>query len=169
MGRPGNVEVIDRDTGEVLVPGMFVYIAGRKKVKEGFFMGFLGAFELLAKDEELRGQPLAVLLYLFARLDWENHIAVSQSDIATALNMGRNRVSESMAKLVKKGILDSGPKLGRSSSYRLNPHYGWRGSVVNLEKARKVHLQMVVDNSAAAAADAVRDTLTRDMFDGVVK
>jgi len=126
-------------------------------------MGFLGAFELLAKDEDLRGQPLAVLLYLFARLDWENHIAVSQVDVAGALNMRRSRVSEAMAKLVAKGILDPGPKLGRSASYRLNPHYGWRGSVVNLEKARRQHLKMVVDNAAAGAAEAVRDTLTRDM------
>lgn len=165
-GRMANLEVIDKVSGEVVQPGMFVYVTGRKKIKEGFFMGFLEAFELMAKDADLRGQPMAVLMYLFAKLDWENHIAVSQADVADALSMRRNRVSESMAVLLRKRIIESGPKLGRSVSYRLNPHYGWRGSVVNLEKARAEHLKLVVDRSVAAAGEAVRDTLTRDMFGG---
>jgi len=169
-GRMAKLEVIDRTSGEVMQPGMFVYVTGRKKIKEGFFMGFLESFEHIAKDPDLSGQPTRVFMYLLSKLDWENHIALVQADVAEGLGIGRNKVSEAMALLVRKGIVLQGPKLGRSASYRLNPHYGWRGSVSNLEKARAEHLRLVVDRSAAAAAsaaaDAVRDTLTLDMFEG---
>lgn len=160
-----NLRVVDTGSGEVLADGMFVYVSARKRTKERFFMGFMEAFEGLAADKALRGAPLTVFTFLLSRLDWENYIAVQQQDIAAKLDMHRVSVTKALGVLVKKGVLLRGPDLGRSASFRLNPHYGWRGSIVNLEEARRAHVKLAIDNSVSAAADALRDTLTRDMFE----
>jgi hypothetical protein len=46
-------------------------------------------------------------------------------------------VSQAIKKLVDKGVLEKGPKLGRSCSYRINLFYAWKGKTSNREKARK--------------------------------
>lgn len=142
------LRVTDTSTGEVLADGMFVFVAGRKRTKERFFMGFMSSFEELAKDEQLAGAPLRVFTFLMGRLDWENYIAVQQVDIAADLKMHRVSVTKALGLLVSKGVLLKGPSLGRSASYRLNPHYGWRGSITNLEAARRSHLRVAIDNSS---------------------
>lgn len=138
-----NVAMVDQDTGELLPGGVLVYVQHRAKIKEGWFMGFQAGFLELAKDEQLRGQPLVVLLALFAKLDFENFIAVSQADLARELNLGRNRVSEAMSRLKARGVILAGPKVGTSQTYRLNPGYAWKGNVKNLHQARASHLAMV--------------------------
>jgi len=88
---------------------------------------------LLAQDKELAGQPTRVLLYLLARLDFENFIYVKQTDIAEALEIKPPRVSAAIAILTSKGILLRGPKIGHSFAWRLNPNFGWKGKVTNLK------------------------------------
>lgn len=138
-----NLGMVDQDTGELLPGGVLVYVQHRAKIKEGWFMGFQAGFLELAKDEQLRGQPLVVLLALFAKLDFENFIAVSQADLARELNLGRNRVSEAMSRLKARGVILSGPKVGTAQTYRLNPGYAWKGNVKNLHQARRAHLNLV--------------------------
>lgn len=111
-------------------------------------MGFQAGFLELAKDEQLRGQPLVVLLALFAKLDFENFIAVSQADLARELNLGRNRVSEAMARLKLRGVILAGPKVGTAQTYRLNPGYAWKGNVKNLHQARREHLSLVTTSTS---------------------
>lgn len=138
-----NLGMVDQDTGELLPGGVLVYVQHRAKIKEGWFMGFQAGFLELAKDEALRGQPLVVLLALFAKLDFENFIAISQADLARELNLGRNRVSEAMARLKARGVILVGPKVGTAQTYRLNPGYAWKGNVKNLHQARREHLNLV--------------------------
>ncbi len=104
-------------------------------------MAFNLAFEDLAKDKELWGQPTAVLHYLMSKLSFENYIAVEQMEIARALDIEKTRVSEAIRKLLEKKIIERGPRLGKTWSYKLNHYYGWRGSVVNLQQARNVELK----------------------------
>jgi hypothetical protein len=49
-------------------------------------------------------------------------------------------VSKAIGLLVKKGILIKGPAIGRSSSYRLNPAYGWKG---DNKKAHEYQLELI--------------------------
>ena len=51
--------------------------------------------------------------------------------------MRKQHVSRAMKLLTSKQIVLEGPKVGRSKCYRLNPHYGWKGKVKNLEEYRK--------------------------------
>jgi DNA-binding MarR family transcriptional regulator len=137
-----HIEQIDRETGEVM-QGCMVYIPYRPKMKERWFMAFQDTFEELAKDPELTLEPKNVLLYLFSKLDFENFIQLSQVDIGEGLGMHKQHVSRAMKLLTDKQIILEGPKVGRSKCYRLNPHYGWKGKVKNLETERRSHLRAI--------------------------
>ena len=106
-------------------------------------MAFQDTFIELAKDPELTLEPKNILLYMFGRLDFENFIQLSQTEIAEALGMRQSNVSRAIKTLTDKQIILEGPKVGRSKCYRLNPHYGWKGKVTNLQEARRSHLSSI--------------------------
>lgn len=139
------IEQIDLKTGEVM-QGCMVWIPQRPKLTERWFMAFQDAFEELAKDREITSEPRRVLDYMFSKLDFENFIQLSQKDITEALRMHKSQVSEAIKLLTRKQIVLEGPKVGRSKCYRLNPNYGWKGKVKNLEEERKKHMQLVINN-----------------------
>jgi len=113
-------------------------------------MGFQEAFDALARDKDLAGQPTRVLLALLAKLDFENWVAVSQVEIAERLGMRRERVSEAFRVLREKGVIEAVVRPGGIRTYRLNNGYAWRGSVTNLQKERAQRLSLAIDNSVRA-------------------
>jgi len=123
---------MDAETGEIL-EGVPVWV-GRKTAFTGlygrqwFIMAQEDALLALAKDKELTLAPKNVLLYLLSQLDFENFIQVQQVDIANALEMDKAKVSKAIKLLLEKGVLIRGPKLARSSSFRLNPNFGYKGN-----------------------------------------
>ncbi len=131
--------LIDTETGEILdqARGTFVFIPSRLKLREDWFMTFQDALAELATDKELWGRPRAVLDYMMSRLNFENYIALEQKEIAEKLKIYKPDVSYSIKLLVEKGIIVKGPRLGKSWSYRLNSHYGWKGRVKNLKNERR--------------------------------
>jgi hypothetical protein len=143
--------MVDRHTGELYDAdaegGTFVYFPHRPRLREAGFMSFQAAFRELSRDRELRGNPRAVLDYMLSELNWENWIAVSQSEISKATGIDKYEVSRAVKMLVNKQVLLVGPKLGRSGSYRLNSKYGWKGSIRNLEEyrtgAERNHLELI--------------------------
>jgi DNA-binding transcriptional ArsR family regulator len=136
--------VYDSKTGEVIEGGLRVYIGSKVKWRENWFMGIQEAFIALAKDKEVRGRTRSVLDYLFGKLGFENYICITQKEISEELGLARSDVSASIKTLLEKGIILSGPKLGRTTAYRLNSEYGWRGNVKNLSKERmKTNLTLV--------------------------
>lgn len=140
---------VDQDTGEVL-DGVVVYCGVKQNpYSTGWVMNSQEALEELATDKDLTGENYRVLLLLLSRLDFENWIQISQSEIVEKLDMKKQNVSRAILLLEEKGILLRGPKVGRSYAFRLNPHYGWKGKVKNLNDYRKQeedqtrHLQVV--------------------------
>ncbi len=138
----GNGRAVDTSTGEVLNlrerPGMFVYVPDKPRWGEGWFMAIQEAFVALAKDKSLSGRPMRVLTYMMGRLDWDNYITLSQVEIAGELDLHRQHVHAAIKLLVERGIIQEGPKNGRSHSYRLNSTYGWKGKTINLRERRKI-------------------------------
>ena len=133
---------LDADTGEIL-PGVVVYLPHRPRHTERFLMTFQDALIEIAKDRELTLEPKNVLMFLLGKLDFENFIHVSQKDIVVALGIDKANVSKAMKLLIAKGIILSGPKVGRVHTYRLSPDLGWKGRVVNLEKYRRAQLTVI--------------------------
>jgi DNA-binding MarR family transcriptional regulator len=119
-------------------------------------MVFQEAFETLAKDSDLTGETWRILSYLFSKLNFENDIHLAQADIAKALEMRKQNVSRAMKLLCDKQIILKGPKVGRTVTYRLNAHYGWKGRVKNLDNVRKAQFR-VIDGGKEPAAGIVRD------------
>ena len=142
-----NLGTIDLDTGEILL-GIPVYLQAKVKWREGFFMGIQEAFLELAKDRELSGRPKDVLMYLFGKLAFENYICVQQKEIAEELNIDKGHISKYLKLLLKKGIILTGPKLGRTTSYRLNSNYGWKGKIKNLSVEREKAIRLVHSTDA---------------------
>jgi hypothetical protein len=108
----------------------------------------------IAADRDLGVEAFRVFFYLNSRLDFENLIVVPQVEIAAALSMKPQSVNRAMKLLTTKGIILRGPKLGGVGCFRLNPHYGWKGKVQNLAKARQARLQAV---AAEAGPDAMEE------------
>jgi hypothetical protein len=144
---------VDLKTGELL-DGVSVWV-GRKIVSpygSQWMQVNQEALAEIAADKDLGAEAWRVFAYLNSRLDFENLIVVQQTEIAAALTMKRPSVNRAVKLLADKQIILRGPKIGNVGSYRLNPHYGWKGKVQNLTKARQVRLQ-------AVAADAGPDAL----------
>ena len=128
---------VDQNTGETL-HGVIVYCSIKKDpYAKGWIMSSQEALELLAKDKELTGETLRVLLFLMAHLDFENWIQITQSEIAKNLSLQKQNVSRAIIALEKKEIILRGPKIGKSYAFRLNPDFGWKGKVKNLDEFRK--------------------------------
>ncbi len=129
------------DQGEIV--GGFVAVI-RPKQKSSFQRHFTmnqDALKILAKT--LTGEQFKVLMMLLADLDYENYIQIAQADIADALEMQKTHVSRAVRALLDVGVIFEGPKVGRSKTYRLNPQFGWKGTVSNHKKALKNGLSVI--------------------------
>lgn len=127
---------VDQDTGEVL-EGVIVYCGVKQNpYGKGWIMTSQDALELLAADDDLTKEAFRVLMFLMARLDFENWIQVTQQEISEKISIKKSNVSRAIALLENKGIILRGPKAGRSYAFRLNPYYGWKGKVKNLNDYR---------------------------------
>jgi len=82
-----------------------------------------------------RVEDYRVLFALLERLDVENFINASQADIAKELEMDRSSVNRAIKRLIVAEAVIDGPKVGINRTYRLNPNFGWKGSVGNHKKA----------------------------------
>ena len=84
-----------------------------------------GMIGKLALEQDLDGVDLRVFLYLFPRLGFREYTLIEQREIAAALGRRKEHISRSIRKLKAKEILiEAMPRIGRSSSYALNPRYG---------------------------------------------
>jgi hypothetical protein len=117
---------IDLDTGEIMEE-LLVASPKKRRLDGEFVMATQDGFLRLAKEKDLTGQDYKVLLIYLSNLDFENFLQISQSWIATDLEIPKQRIYESTKKLVEKGILIKGLKVGKHQTYRLNAFYGWKG------------------------------------------
>ena len=135
--RHRKIASFDQNTGEIL-RGVIVYCGVKQNpYSTGWVMNSQEALELLASDKDLTKESLRVLMFLMARLDFENWIQITQKEISEKLGIKKSNISKAVLLLEEKGIISRGPKLGRSSAFRLNPYFGWKGKVKNLEEYRR--------------------------------
>lgn len=92
----------------------------------GFFMGMLAAFDEIANQGWPEGD-YQVFVKLMGRLDFENFLHVEVTELAHEMGRDRTGVSRAMKRLIDRGILHQGPRVGRSYTYRLDPGTAWRG------------------------------------------
>jgi hypothetical protein len=147
-------DFVDRDTGEVVSDHVPMLVQRPVPVafeKGGFFtmaQGPLKVFEDHAQDLGVDG--FRVLMNLLRKLDYQNHIAVSQAEMAREMGMQRPNVHRAIKRLITLGALIEGPKWGQNRTYSLNPAFGWKGkgsshqkAVRTAEKAKAAGLSVV--------------------------
>ena len=151
------------DTGEVMegaVLGLF-FPKRQNGFKEGWVAMAQEPMMMLAKSD-LGAQEMRVLFAVLAKLDFENFLLLSVADLAREIGMQRPNVSAAITRLEALGVLLRGPKAGRSSTFRLNPSFGWRGSASNHQKALKERMRA----SNISGIVPARDPNTVDFIDG---
>lgn len=121
-----NLATIDLDTGKI-IDDLLVAFPKKRRLEGDFVMATQDGFLRLARDPDISGEDYRVLMIYLANLDFENFIQISQSYIATDLKIAKQSVSRATKRLVDKGILIKGLKVGRHQTYRLNAFYGWKG------------------------------------------
>ena len=138
------VITFDSNTGESSKPedipdGMVLQAVYPKRLngfKEGWLAVSQEALEAWA-DANLQQETYRVLMKICGRLDFENYILINQTEIASSLGMRQPNFARSLKRLVDAEILFKGPRAGRQFTYRLNPHYGWKGKAINHQHALK--------------------------------
>jgi DNA-binding transcriptional regulator GbsR (MarR family) len=135
--KTGNLKgYVDKYTGEEFG---FPVIVGRKRnpYGKGWVMNSQDAAILLAKDKDIKGETHRVLWLIIGILDFENWVQISATEIGKELNLKQQSVSRAMKVLEDKQIILRGPKVGRSYAFMLNPEFGWKGKVKNLDDYRQ--------------------------------
>ncbi|WP_019503161.1 helix-turn-helix domain-containing protein [Pleurocapsa sp. PCC 7319] len=127
---------VDKYTGEEYG---FPVIIGRKRnpYAKGWVMNSQEAMIILAKDKDIKGETHRVLWFIGGILDFENWVQLSVTKIAQELELKRPNVSRAIKLLEEKEIILRGPKVGRSYAFMLNPEFGWKGQVKNLDEYRR--------------------------------
>ena len=78
-------------------------------------------------QQKMTGEQYSVLFVLFHKLNFDNYLQVSRSEIAEALNMKPVNVSRAMKVLKEKNIIVEGLPAGKFKTYRLNPYIAHKG------------------------------------------
>ena len=127
---------VDKYTGEEFG---FPVIVGRKRdpYGKGWVMNSQEAMVAVAKDKDIKGETHRVLWFIGGILDFENWVQLSITEIGNELDLKQQAVSRAIKVLEEKQIILRGPKVGRSYAFMLNPEFGWKGKVKNLDDYRK--------------------------------
>ncbi|KAA0068222.1 hypothetical protein CIW52_34980 [Mycolicibacterium sp. P9-64] len=132
---------IDTETGEIVsltVP----YKPMKSNLGGGWMAMYQEAMDWMA-DAKLSYEEYRVLMKLFAKLDFENYIRVTQTKIAEDLGMKQGNVARAIKGLLEQDIIRKGPKVGNSNTYRLNPMIGHKGQAINKTKKEYEHLKRI--------------------------
>ena len=135
-GKSRRLGSIDLDTGEVFEEGVPVWVKAKVKWNEGFVMTFQEAIVKVAEDKDMTHQMTRVWLIMLGKISFENWVTVPQVEIASSLGMKKSDVSRAIRRLIEKGLILRGPKIGRTSAYKLNSHYAWKGKLKGLKEER---------------------------------
>ena len=116
--------LVDPDTGELKA-----YLPVQRQ-RGGLGKGWVGMFqsalEMLA-SASLPQEQYRVLMYLMAKLDFDNYLRITQKQVAEALHMRQPNVSRAIKGLIQFDTIIEGPKIGNARTYRLNPRIAHKG------------------------------------------
>lgn len=153
MKKHEEAQIVNKKTGEVK-DGYFIYVAHPKaKIRnERWIMTFQDSLITIAKDKEFTSSAKTVLFFLMGNLEFENYILIKQVDIARELELDKSDVSKAMKFLINKEIILK-VKDRSITGYKLNPNYGWKGTVEKRTEAQtKMEESKIIDFPIAREA-----------------
>lgn len=158
---------VDLSTGEILGDAQLAVIFPKRK--NGFSStGWVAVSQnpmLELAKANLGGEASRVLYFVLAKLDFENWINLNQSASADEIGMQRPNFARGLKKLLEIGVVIPGPKVGRNSTYRLNPSFGWKGSAKGHNEALSDRMKARGLSLAASDGVATSDGSYRDALE----
>jgi DNA-binding MarR family transcriptional regulator len=77
---------------------------------------FLEALQAVAMDRDLGAQELRVLNYMMSKIGFKNDWqSLNQAELGRDLGMHRNHVSRAIKRLVDKGVIMKGVRIGNAA------------------------------------------------------
>ena len=137
---------------EVQNQAVFLHVPKKRDLAEGlggWFIVWQEEILLLAGDKRLNFTDLRVVMVLQAKLDFDNWIRLSLSDISKPIGVARQNVSVSMKKLLDLNVVLPGPSVKNIRTYRLNPAVGWKGTMQQAATERRKALRVINGGKAA--------------------
>ncbi len=128
------------EDGELQGQPVYLFAPNKKRLANelgGWFVMWQEASMQLAREKSLTLTDWRVLAVLQAKLDFDNWIRISQSEIGREIDVAQPHVSASMKRLLDLKVVLPGPATRGVRTYRLNPEVLFRGSMRNAVKARR--------------------------------
>ena len=90
-------------------------------------------------DMNLPNEQYRVFLKLLGKVDFENYLTVSQTELSEELNIKQPHIARAIKGLCELNIIVEGPRAGLNKTYRLNPYIAHKGkdrkkTVVDFER-----------------------------------
>lgn len=126
---------------------VYLYAPNKKKLADdlgGWNIQWQEAIMILAKDKRMGLTDWRVLAVLQSRLDYDNWIRLSLSEIGADISVAKSHVSTSMKKLLELGVVLPGPSVKTVKTYRLNPTISYKGKFWQAATERRKGLRLVV-------------------------
>lgn len=137
-----NATIIDPETGQI-DNARFVQQNDLPAIREDHVKIFTQGIASI-RNAKLTLTQQNVLLYLIEHCNYENFALVPNTEIAKALDITPPEVSRATKALTEKRLITQGAKVGRTTSWKLNPFNSWKGGrPKDLARARSTHLQVV--------------------------
>jgi hypothetical protein len=142
--RSGSYTLVENDEDGRAQP-VFLFAPKRHAVEGAgdWIISWQDSLMTLAKDRRLNLTDWRVIAVLQARLDYDNWIRISHSEIGLEIDVARPNVSKSMKRLTEIGVLLVGPSSGNITTYQLNPTFGWKGGLRKGAKERRAALRLI--------------------------
>ena len=79
-------------------------------------------------DWNIPKEQYRVFLKLLGKVDFNNYLTISQTQLAEELNMKQPSVSKAIKGLCELNIIIEGPRAGLNKTYRFNPYIAHKGA-----------------------------------------
>ena len=123
--KPKFITQVDPETGEI---EWFCRVKPpKKKITGGAWVASFQDSLTWIAQQGLTGEQLSVFLAMVGKMDFDNFIRFSQTDLAEKLGVKQSQVSRSIKKLLELDIICEGPRAGLCKTYMLNPNIGMKG------------------------------------------
>ena len=126
--------IVNEKTGEIES-----YIKLNEKNLGKDWVAMYQAMMLELAQLNLPNEQYRVFLALISKVDFDNYLRISQTEMAKELSMNRPNVARAIKGLCELNIIVEGPRAGLNKTYRLNPYIAHKGkdrktTVVDFER-----------------------------------
>lgn len=153
----GEYDLVQEEDGAFKAQPVYLYAPGKQDYSStagGWVVSWQEGTMLLAKNKRLTLTDWRVMAVLHARLDFENWIRLSHSEIGEQIDVARPHITNSMKRLLDLCVVLPGPSVKQVKTYRLNPVYAWKGDLKQGATERRRQLKVLTGGKTGETPSA---------------